>query len=186
MKFKAKIEGWGYLLLAVVCLEAVYFGYQTILTKSVGAGILCAGFAALLLLLFVPYCFFTYYYLRERDLYLHIGLLRRLSLPYEYLLSAKRIRGGVYALNPLSLARFEIRYRQQGGAIGAIIVTPEHPDVFIRELLKKNPHIDTTDLPPPQPGKGMDIPFPPVGTKQSGNAPETASRLRRPAKKQKD
>ncbi len=177
MKFRAKIEGWSYLLLAVVCLEAVYFGYQAISVKSVGAGILCAGFAVLLLLWFVPYCFFTYYQLREQDLYLHIGLMRKLVLPYEYLLSAKRIRGGVYAINPLGLSRFEIRYRQQGGEIGAVIITPEHPDVFIRELLKKNPHIDTTDLPPPQPGSGVDIPFPPMGKKPSENAPETMSRF---------
>lgn len=124
--------------------------------------------------------FFTYYQLRERDLYLHIGLLRKLSLPYEYILSAKRIRGGIYAVNPLSLSRFEIRYRQQGGGIGAVIVTPERPDTFIRELLKKNPHIDTTDLPPTQPGEGLDLPFPTVGTKKSKKAPETASRCKNP------
>ncbi|HJB26096.1 MAG TPA: PH domain-containing protein [Firmicutes bacterium] len=180
MKFRAKIEGWCYILLAVIALETVYFGYRAVSGESLGAGLLCAGFALLLLFWFMPYCFFTYYQLRERDLYLHIGLLRKLSLPYEYILSAKRIRGGIYAVNPLSLSRFEIRYRQQGGGIGAVIVTPERPDTFIRELLKKNPHIDTTDLPPTQPGEGLDLPFPTVGTKKSKKAPETASRCKNP------
>ena len=180
MKFKAKIEGWCYILLAAVALEAVYFGYQAAASGSVGAGLLCAGFTLILLLLFVPYCFFTYYQLRDDDLYLHIGLLRRLSLPYEYILSAKRIRGGIFALNPLDLARFEIGYRRQGGEIGAVIVTPEHPDVFIRELLKKNPHIDTTDIPPAQPGKRIDLPFPPVVPPQSKKAPETAQPCKPP------
>ncbi len=184
MKFKAKIEGWCYILLAAVALDAVYFGYQAVTSESIGAGMLCAGFSLILLLLFVPYCFFTYYLLRERDLYLHIGLFRRLSLPYEYIISAKRIRGGTFALNPLSLARFEIAYRRQGGEIGAVIVTPEHPDVFIRELLKKNPHIDTTDIPPAQPGKGIDIPFPPVVPPSSKKAPETAARCKHPKREQ--
>ena len=97
-------------------------------------------------------------------------------LPYGYILGAKRIRGGVYAINPLSLSRFEITFRRQGGDIGAVIVTPEHPDIFIRELLKKNPHIDTTDIPPTGSGERMDISFPTMPSKKTKKAPETTSR----------
>ena len=176
MKFKAKIEGWSYLVLAFVALETIYFGYQALITKSIGAGVLCAGFAILLMGWFLPYCFWTYYQLREQDLYLHIGLFQRMSLPYGYILGAKRIRGGVYAINPLSLSRFEITFRRQGGEIGAVIVTPEHPDIFIRELLKKNPHIDTTDIPPTGSGERMDISFPTMPSKKTKKAPETTSR----------
>ena len=132
MRYRSKVDGWFYAALLAFSGVGAFCLFDAFSNPSILSVALATGFVLVEALLFLPLWLNTVYILEERALQIYSGFSRRLTVPYDSILSVGSVRGGA-GLAALSLDRLEIVY-STGARDGQVLISPRNREDFLRQL----------------------------------------------------
>lgn len=139
LRFRAKVDWWVWLLLAVFLWGMVQTAYIGITQYNPVPLLISIGVAGLVLVLLLPAIFNSYSILEDDAIYIRLGWVS-IHIQYEAILSVQEAPGCANR-GALSFDRLGIEYRS-GFTKDYLLIAVRDKDGFLKELQARNPAID--------------------------------------------
>lgn len=124
MKFRSKIDWWGYLLFTLFIFMSILLFIQK--SNIVGTVVFLLNATIV-----IPVYVLTYYILEEEYLVIRCGFFKK-RIKYSEIMSIKETRSSM-ASAALSLDRIEIKYKTSNMS-DTVLISPVNKEYFLKEL----------------------------------------------------